>query len=276
MSSCSTASPSRWRTSSRPIRRLAAEGRARQAGRQALRLAVDLAQAERPDDAGHVRAVAVELLPPANRRTWSERIWLSRLEPGGPMPALTAGPRRSARVTVRVLGPEIEATVDGEPVELTGSPARLLLALILAQPAPLHIEMVSDLLWPCEELRATRGRINQIVHRLRRALGDAGPRLVRRHDVLALDVSGIEVDLLDVHRALEGPPEEQRLALLSVRGNLCSSQFPYDELFVAERHRFCATWLGHARRLVTTGTVDPEELDAPLTALGLDRAELIG
>ena len=43
---------------------------------------------------------------------------------------------------------------------------------------------------------------------------------------------------------------------------------------MAERHRFAATWLGHARRLVATGAAGADDFVAALAALDLDPDEL--
>jgi hypothetical protein len=63
-------------------------------------------------------------------------------------------------------------------------------------------------------------------------------------------------------------------ALAAVTGNLCDRQFPYDDHFVDERHRFVAQWLALAHAAVAA---DPAQLPALLpaaAALGLDPADL--
>jgi len=108
-------------------------------------------------------------------------------------------------------------------------PAKLLLALLVAHPEPLHVEQAVDLLWPDAPPEVGRPRLNTVVHRLRSALDlDAGA-LRRVGDVLLLDPAGWDVDLLRFRTA----PAD---AIGEVTGNLCHVQFPYDDLLVEQRH----------------------------------------
>jgi DNA-binding SARP family transcriptional activator len=119
--------------------------------------------------------------------------------------------------------PVLEIRVRGEGVELRTMAAKLLLALLIARPDPLHVEQAVDLLWPDADVDVGRRRLNTVVHRLRASLGLPASTLRRVGDVLLLDVSGWDVDLFRLD------PDEP------VAGNLCHVQFPYDDLFVERR-----------------------------------------
>jgi DNA-binding SARP family transcriptional activator len=127
------------------------------------------------------------------------------------------------------MAPVLEVARAGTAIALRSMPAKLLLALLVAHPEPLHVEHAVDLLWPDAPPEVGRPRLNTVVHRLRTALRlDAGT-LRRVGDVLLLDPAGWDVDLFRF-RAAPGEVIEQ------VSGNLCHVQFPYDELLVAQRH----------------------------------------
>jgi hypothetical protein len=212
-------------------------GLERRAGAMALRAARDFDRVGSSDLASSLRTWGLARLPAVQRRTAWEKRWsspvdnlppgdaaASRLEDPSPVAAAVSAPGADgAGVVVRVMVPVMEVSVDGEAVELRTMAAKLLLALLVAQPDPLHIEAAVDLLWPDADVDVGRRRLNTVVHRLRAALG-LPPRTLRRlGDVLLLDVAGWDVDLfrLDVDQPLAG--------------NLCHVQFPYDELFVERR-----------------------------------------
>jgi DNA-binding SARP family transcriptional activator len=155
-------------------------------------------------------------------------------------------------------------------VALSEAQSRLLVALAVAHPAPLHVERATDVLWPGAGLDVTRDRLNSLVHRLRRALGDHGAAVTRTGDLLRLDPGRCAVDLWAFRRALAGPPGERAAALRGVGGNLCEAQFPYDDHLIAERHRLAGDWLRHARAAVAGGEARAPELEPALDALGLD------
>jgi DNA-binding SARP family transcriptional activator len=175
---------------------------------------------------------------------------------------------------VRVLAPTVEVDVDGKPVTLSDAQAKLLLALVVAHPAPLHVERASDVLWPDEMLAVTRSRLNSLVHRLRRVLHPYGEAIGRSGDLLVLDGERCRVDLWWFQRALAGDADTRRRALLSVRGNLGDTQFPYEEGFFDERHRLSGDWVRHACRAHKTGEVAIADLEPALTSLKLSSDDL--
>lgn len=262
---------------------IAGFGHGRRAARTAVRIAQDLARAGDQDGARVVRDWGIDRLPPRARRTVWEQWWCRQLESGPEaFPGLGAvSSEGRTRVTtgargieIRVLSPTVEVELNGRPVVLSDNQARLVLALVIAYPAPLHVERVSDLLWPDEDLASTRSRLNSLVHRLRRVLGRDGDVVDRSGDVLSLDGARCRVDLWGFQRALAGEPEDRRQALAAVRGNLGDTQFPYEEAFVDERHRFTGDWLRHACRAHRAGEVTAAELTLSLSALGLGPEDL--
>lgn len=180
---------------------------------------------------------------------------LSRL--GHPEKAATLGAavglQAGPEVRLRVMAPVLDITVEGRPVPLRTTAARLLLALVVAHPEPVHVEAAADTLWPDTTWGATRRRLNMVVHRLRRSLGEAGPAVRRTGDLLALDTAGWDVDLLHVRRTLLAATASDAGTdgvLDEIEGNLCHVQFPYDENLVEERQVLLATahrTLGHPR-----------------------------
>ena len=149
---------------------------------------------------------------------------------------------------IEVLAPEMRTTVGGRDVTLPAVTAKLLLALIVSSPTPMHVEQVSDVLWPELTVAAARPRLSSALHRLRRSLHPADDVTVRHCDVLSLHPS-VEVDYFGYRRALATHDNTEDIlgALAAVDGNLCEAQFPYDERLIEERHRFVAGWVHHAR-----------------------------
>jgi hypothetical protein len=288
---------------------LEALGHRRAAARQALRLSHDLARAGATVLAPGVHTWGLDRLPTGRRATLWERWWsrpvgdTSRfpagsrtpwrsMAGGSRLPALAAPPPRRARpgLELRVMVPAVELVVDGTTAALGATQAKLLLALALGHPTPLHVEQAISLLWLAEPVPTTRNRLASLVHRLRRALGDHGDAVVRTGDLLALDADRWDVDLwrlrMQQSPAAPVPParsaapdtatgRRQHLrAIVNVRGNLGDAQFPYDELLVEERHRVCGSWLRHARQAVDAGELQPTDLDEALAALGLGPDDL--
>jgi hypothetical protein len=274
---------------------LDAAGQPRRAGRQSMRLAHDLARAGDLSSAARLHAWGRERMPRGRRMTIWERWWSRPIE-GSPAwervpfaPATTiarVATPESRRVgtesrrpdepglEIQVMAPTLTVLVDGVPIGLSTVQAKLVLALVVAHPVPLHVEQASDLMWPEETLDTTRFRLNSLVYRLRRALRAHAAALVRRGDLLHVDPERCEADLWRVRRALvKGTPERVE-ALMSVTGNLCEAQFPYDEQLVDERHRVCGELVGHARAAVRAGEVGAAELDPMLAALDLTPDEL--
>jgi hypothetical protein len=274
---------------------LDAAGQPRRAGRQAMRLAHDLARAGDLSSAARLHGWGRERMPRGGRMTIWER-WWSRPVEGSPAwervpfaPVTTIARRatpESRRVgtesrrpdedglEIQVMAPTLSVKVDGMPIGLSSVQAKLVVALVVAHPVPLHVEQASDLLWPDETIDATRYRLNSLVYRLRRALRVHAAALVRRGDLLHVDPDRCEADLWRLRRALvKGTPERVE-ALLLVSGNLCEAQFPYDEQLVDERHRVSGELVGHARAAVRAGEVAADDLDRLLAALDLTPEEL--
>jgi hypothetical protein len=227
----------------RAVHRLEELGHVRHAGTIALRVARDLERADRPDEAARLRAWGLERLPAPRHRTPNEHRWAEPVHgrpAAAPAHVRTAAP--TSTIQVRVLAPVLELDVAGTPVRLRDMPAKLLLALLLAQPDPLHVEQAIDTLWPDASPEVGRGRLNTVVHRLRGGLGLDAQQLRRTGDVLLLDTTGWTVDLLALRRALGSDDASSTLdALRAARGNLCQVQFPYDDLFADHRRALAAT-----------------------------------
>jgi hypothetical protein len=188
-------------------------------------------------------------------------------------PGADAGQSPPGRVAVRVLTPALEVEVGGELVPMRDTVAKLLVALAIAHPEPLHVEQVAGVLWPDASLASARRRLNTVLYRARQLT--APEALVdRAGDLVSLRAAGVDVDLLAFRRGLQGDPQARVRALAGVRGNLCQAQFPYDEPFLDERHRFIGTWLAETRKLVAAGQVEPSGLRAASRSLGLDPRDL--
>jgi hypothetical protein len=279
------------------LARLQAHGHVRQSGRQALRLAHDLARTGALAPAARLHAWGQERVPAGARATLWERWWARPLRardhtvpmptsspPAPPTVAAAPGPAATGpgstahadgtRLELRVMTPALDVTLDGATVELSDTQAKLLLALVMAHPVPLHVEQVSDLLWPATSPTDTRYRLNSLVHRLRRALGRHGDAVVRTGPLLRVDADRCDVDLWRFRSSLADSPPVRRHALTTVRGNLCDAQFPYEDRFQDERHRLCSQWIHHARRALRAGEVDLADLDPALAALNLAPSDL--
>jgi DNA-binding SARP family transcriptional activator len=170
---------------------------------------------------------------------------------------------------IALLGPSLIVEVDGQRRPLDDRPGKLLLALALSHPTPVHVEQAADLLWPGLPFDRAPRRLNTVVHRLRRSLAPEGQVVVRDGDVLRLDGDHVTIDLVAYRAALTGAPTVQQAALAAVRGELCGVQFPYDEWFVRARQRFVAEWIAHARRLTARRQAGLADLGAALAALDL-------
>jgi hypothetical protein len=184
-----------------------------------------------------------------------------------------AVPAVPAVLAVDVLAPVLAFADDGRPLAVRPSVAKLLLALVVVHPDPLHVEQATDLLWPDLPLGVARLRLNTVVHRLRRLLGRAEPALTRTGDVLLVDPAPLDVDLLRLRREL-GAARPRAAVLAAVRGNLCHVQFPYDDLFIDQRRVLVERWWAVAAGLVARGEADIEALEPAGVALGLQPGEL--
>ncbi len=73
---------------------------------------------------------------------------------------------------VRLLG-QYDVRCDGEPVEISSRPSRLLFAYLSLTPGKRHPrERLAGLLWPESDEASARGNLRQALWRLRKALGD--------------------------------------------------------------------------------------------------------
>jgi hypothetical protein len=217
------------------LEQLAEPGHVRRAGAVALRMARDYARVGATDAAATLRRWGLDRMPDERRRTAWERLWAGPLD-ASPTPVA----HDQAAITVRVMVPVLQVDVAGTAVGLRSMPAKLLLALLVAQPEPLHVEQAVDLLWPEAPPDLGRPRLNTVVHRLRTALALDPGTLRRVGDVLLLDPAGWDVDLFRF-RATPGEVVDQ------VSGNLCHVQFPYDDLLVEQR-RVLDAQIASARR----------------------------
>ena len=175
---------------------------------------------------------------------------------------------------MRVLKPQLAVEVDGAPLTLRPTAAKLLLALVIRHPRPLHVEEATELLWP-DVTVDVRSRLNTLVHRLRSAAPTLSRCVARTGDLFAFDATAVDVDLFAYRAALSGTEPARRAALANVRGNLCDAQFPYDELLVDARRTLGATWLHHARQIVGGDASGVGDLAGPLPTFGLDLADLL-
>jgi hypothetical protein len=215
------------------LERFAAVGHHRRQVDAARRLANDLGRLGRGADAARLGTRGA--VPPV--------VALPDDRLGGSLSAVTG-------VRVRVMAPAVAVDLDGRRCPLRTTGARLLLALVLAHPAPLPAEAAAGALWP-EGLWGTdrRQRLNTVVHRLRQSLGHAGAAVGRVGDMLSLDAHGWDVDLFRLRRALwPGPTTGDAGSTLAetlaeVSGNLGHVEFPYDEQLVDERHALLAAVL---------------------------------
>jgi hypothetical protein len=178
-------------------------------------------------------------------------------------------------VAVSLLRPVVEVSVGDDLVPLGDPASRLLAVLALDHPAPVHVDTLSERLWPDEDVTATRSRLNTIVHRIRRSLGEHAAVLVRREDTLGLAPSGCRVDLTELRRSRTAPAREQVALLAGVTGCMAHAQFPFDEHLVAARHAFVAEWLTRAQRLVALGSAVPAEFTDALSVLELGPEDLV-
>jgi hypothetical protein len=243
------------------LHRLEALGHRRQAGTIALRMSHDHARIGAHAEAEELRSWGLERVPPAPRRSHWERRWARPLFASGFDPSLDPPvdeerratspvrerpvdhrPPAARRYQVQVLAPMLELEVDGSPVRVRTMAAKLLLALLVAAPSPLHVEQAAEVLWPDAPFgHPGRARLNTVVHRLRTALGLAPEHLRRVGDVLVLDVDGWDVDLFRFRRDLAADDLDRRRAALGLlRGNLCDVQFPYDDHFGEHRRAIAA------------------------------------
>jgi len=178
-----------------------------------------------------------------------------------PQPSAPAG--APSVVTVRVLGPQLSATVDGEPVTaLRGYPAKLL-ALLVASEGMLTVDAAIEGLWPDADLAVGRNRLHGILLRLRRTLGlPAGGPITCADDLVRLERDGpVVVDSWELARA----PAWQAAA--GYGAGVLTHQFSYDDVIEAYRRSTRAAFLRTAAGLLAS----PETAPEPDAAVALAR-----
>jgi two-component SAPR family response regulator len=190
------------------------------------------------------------------------------------VPAITTADAPSGRAEIAVLSPALSVSAGGRCVTLAEMPARLLLALVLGHPHPVHVEQVVEELWPDGDPGAGRGRLSTVLHRLRRTLGPAGTAVVRDGDLLRLDPVAVVVDLWEHRAAVRQGGAAEAHALAAVAGNLCQAQFPYGERLVDARHAFAGDWARRARAAVRAGWCTADALAPAASALHVEPTEI--
>ncbi|MFF1711935.1 BTAD domain-containing putative transcriptional regulator [Streptomyces sp. NPDC058268] len=95
----------------------------------------------------------------------------------------------------RLLG-GVEALVNGRHVELGHARQRCVLAVLLVQVnRPLPVDQLIHRVWGDHSPQRARDTLHGYLSRLRSALGDGGPAIVRRPDGYALTTDALDVDL---------------------------------------------------------------------------------
>jgi DNA-binding SARP family transcriptional activator len=192
------------------------------------------------------------------------------LSPEAQRPATPGTADAPPVVTVRVLGSQLVATVEGEPVSgLRGYPAKLL-ALLVASGGVLTVDAAIEGLWPDADLATGRNRLHGILLRLRRTLGlpASGPitcadDLVRLRRDGPLVVDSWELERTDV--ASSRPAAWQAVALYG--DGVLTHQFAYDDAIEAYRRSTRAAFLRRASELLA----DPATAPEPASAVALAR-----
>ena len=171
-----------------------------------------------------------------------------------PAPASADAP---SVVTVRVLGPRLTATVDGEPVAaLRGYPAKLL-ALLVASEGVLTVDAAIEGLWPDADVVVGRNRLHGILLRLRRTLGlPANGPISCADDLVRLDRHGpIVVDSWELAGA---GGAAAWLAAERYGDGVLTHQFAYDDAIETYRRSTRAAFLRTASELLADPTTAPE------------------
>src|SRR4029077_20006919 len=166
-----------------------------------------------------------------------------------------------AQLAFRVLG-SLEATVDGQPVSLTGRRERALLGVLLLNAGTVvSIEQLIDGVWGDPAPRSARHMVHEYVLRVRAALGDAtlistrAPGYAIAPAAGELDAGSFEVLVRDARRAREATRSDDALrsfdeALSLWRGDaLC-------DVVLEGNARAAADSLDDRRRTVAAERVD--------------------
>jgi DNA-binding SARP family transcriptional activator len=171
-----------------------------------------------------------------------------------------------AAVLVQVLGPQLTAVVDGEPVpSLRGYPAKLL-ALLVASGGLMTMDATIEGLWPGADPEVGRNRLHGVLLRLRRSLGlpVTGP-ITCADGVVRLDRDGpVTVDSWDFESAAGAGDSGGWDAVRRFPGEVLSHQFAYDDTIETYRRQLRTTFLRLASSVLADppGGSDPEDVVA--------------
>lgn len=267
-------------------------GHVRQAGALALRVSHDCARLGSMSDADALHTWGLERLPGPQDRTLWEHGWARPLAEAdiGAAPRLPEMAEMSAAsvvtavssdqpsspsppVVVHVLAPVLTVEVGFEKVAVRETVAKLLLLLVAKHPSPVHIEVAGEMLWPGAPLETVRRRLNTTMHCLRRTLGANADAVRRSGDTIKLGSAPLEVDLFR-YRADLRDPRRRPSAVAGIAGVLCHVQFPYDRTLLDARNCLIGEWMDHASTMLESGHLRLADLDAPLSAMGLQRQDL--
>jgi DNA-binding SARP family transcriptional activator len=169
-------------------------------------------------------------------------------------------------VLVQVLGPQLTAAVDGEPVPSPrGYPAKLL-ALLVASGGVMTMDAAIEGLWPGADPDVGRNRLHGVLLRLRRSLGlpVTGP-ITCADGVVRLDRDGpVVVDSWEFEDAAGTGGPGSWDAVRRFPGEVLSHQFAYDDTIEAYRRELRSTFLRLASSLLADppGGSDPEDVVA--------------
>ncbi|CAN5912344.1 hypothetical protein BH23ACT2_BH23ACT2_09860 [soil metagenome] len=124
-----------------------------------------------------------------------------------PVPAVASAPTTTARPTVSVLGAFEVTSADGRVARWTSRKARELLKILVARRgAPVHREVLMDLLWPDVEPATLGNRLSVALSTVRRALDP--DRSVDANELVAADRTAVRLRTdrvdVDVERFLTG------------------------------------------------------------------------
>lgn len=116
------------------------------------------------------------------------------------------------RVEVRVLG-GLSVRIDGRPIALPGGAASVTVALLALRRA-VHVEELTDVLWPDAAPEVARRRLRNVLVRVRQAAGSILVRQGERIELAAEAVVDHHVLEMQARQALAAPPGPERLAAL--------------------------------------------------------------
>src|SRR5262245_43808772 len=180
-----------------------------------------------------------------------------------------------ASLELRLLGGFDSRTSSARPVPIPRKKSQALLAYLACHPGRAHSrDKLATLLWPEFDTQQARANLRKALFVLRRALS-ASPLCLRiAEDVVALDVTAVDVDVLVFERlARSADPEALQRAVELYRGDLLEgvggTETPFDEWLVPERERLRELALEALARLLAHHTKSDEPAAAIDTALRL-------